>query len=272
MHGVKKKQWWPFIPLSNYMIPLLHCEIGIGNQLLDKLRAMINKHIACYSPGEEAIRASIPVIKNIITDMAKERNEWDESDEGGKQRGTLMQAVATYSKRREMVLMNNNEQEELTHRINELTLKDLNVHRNCLVEKLKRACRTLADQQLKLKAIETAKGKTEYSIETKIFKLLKNVGVELSSYHGGTLNGKDIKKVMNNLAHIFEPFYTTKLGKGGSGLGMYLVYNLVSNVLGGRIQVQSPPGEGTWVDITIPRTAPDVATNPLAKGVSQPGF
>ena len=75
-----------------------------------------------------------------------------------------------------------------------------------------------------------------------------------------------------NLAHIFEPFYTTKLGKGGSGLGMYLVYNLVSNVLGGRIQVQSPPGEGTWVDITIPRTAPDVATNPLAKGVSQPGF
>ena len=75
-----------------------------------------------------------------------------------------------------------------------------------------------------------------------------------------------------NLAHIFEPFYTTKLGKGGSGLGMYLVYNLVSNVLGGRIQVQSPPGEGTWVDITIPRTAPDVATNPLATGVSQPGF
>jgi signal transduction histidine kinase len=53
---------------------------------------------------------------------------------------------------------------------------------------------------------------------------------------------------------------------------MYLVYNLVSNVLGGRIQVQSPPGEGTWVDITIPRTAPDVASNPLAKGVSQPGF
>jgi signal transduction histidine kinase len=75
-----------------------------------------------------------------------------------------------------------------------------------------------------------------------------------------------------NLAHIFEPFYTTKLGKGGSGLGMYLVYNLVSNVLGGRIQVQSPPGEGTWVDITIPRIAPDVATHPLAKSVSQPGF
>ncbi len=94
------------------MIPLLHCEIGIGNQLLDKLRVIINKHIACYSPGKEAIRASIPVIKNIIADTAKERNEWDESDEGGEQRGRLMQAVAAYSTQHEMVLTNNNEQEE----------------------------------------------------------------------------------------------------------------------------------------------------------------
>jgi len=59
-----------------------------------------------------------------------------------------------------MVLTNNNEQEELTHRINESTLTDLNIHRNRLVKKLKRARRMLADQQLKLKAIESAKGKT----------------------------------------------------------------------------------------------------------------
>ena len=91
------------------MIPLLHCKIGIGNQLLDKLQVIINEHIACYSQGKEAICASILVIKNIIANTAKERNEWNESDEGGKQRGTLMRAVAAYSKRREMVLMNNNE-------------------------------------------------------------------------------------------------------------------------------------------------------------------
>ena len=47
--GVKKKPWWPFIPLLNYLIPLLHCLIGIGNQLLDKLWAIINEHIAEYS-------------------------------------------------------------------------------------------------------------------------------------------------------------------------------------------------------------------------------
>ncbi len=37
LFGVKVKPRWPFIPLDHYMVPLLHCEIGIGNQLLDWL-------------------------------------------------------------------------------------------------------------------------------------------------------------------------------------------------------------------------------------------
>jgi len=46
------------------------------------------------------------------------------------------------------------------------------------------------------------------SIETKIFKVLKEIGVELSAYHGGSLNGKDIQKVMNNAAYVFDEFAT----------------------------------------------------------------
>jgi len=40
----------------------------------------------------------------------------------------------------------------------------------------------------------------------KVFRVLKEIGVELSSYHGGSLNGKDIKKVMNNATHLFDTF------------------------------------------------------------------
>ena len=36
----------------------------------------------------------------------------------------------------------------------------------------------------------------------KNISVLKEVGVELSAYHGGSLDGKDIKKVMNNACHI----------------------------------------------------------------------
>jgi signal transduction histidine kinase len=67
-------------------------------------------------------------------------------------------------------------------------------------------------------------------------------------------NGRGIPA--SSLPHIFEPFYTTKLGRGGSGLGMYIVYNLVSNVLGGHIGIESEEGSGTHIRIALPQVAP----------------
>ena len=55
--------------------------------------------------------------------------------------------------------------------------------------------------------------KDQSSIEMKSVSVLKEIGVELSAYHGGSLNGKDIKKVMNNACHIFDRFST--IFKGG---------------------------------------------------------
>ncbi|MDO9193100.1 MAG: ATP-binding protein, partial [Undibacterium sp.] len=40
-----------------------------------------------------------------------------------------------------------------------------------------------------------------------------------------------------NLKKVFDPFFTTKFGQGGSGLGMHIVYNLVTEVLGGSIDI-----------------------------------
>ncbi len=51
---------------------------------------------------------------------------------------------------------------------------------------------------------------------------------------------------------IFEPFFTTKRGSGGSGLGMYLVYNLVTQTLGGSISCHSEPGDGTEFSLVFP--------------------
>lgn len=52
--------------------------------------------------------------------------------------------------------------------------------------------------------------------------------------------------------HIFEPFFTTRRGQGGSGLGMFLCYNIVTVELGGSIQCGGAPGEGVHFDMTIP--------------------
>lgn len=54
------------------------------------------------------------------------------------------------------------------------------------------------------------------------------------------------------LAKIFDPFFTTNRGSGGSGLGLHVVYNLVTAKLGGKIRCQSVVGEGTHFYIRIP--------------------
>lgn len=51
---------------------------------------------------------------------------------------------------------------------------------------------------------------------------------------------------------IFDPFVTTKRGEGGSGLGMHLVYNLVTQALNGKIQLDSTLGHGIRVSIQFP--------------------
>lgn len=59
-----------------------------------------------------------------------------------------------------------------------------------------------------------------------------------------------------HLARVFDPFFTTKLGQGGSGLGMHIVYNLATGILAGKIDIQSAPGAGTCLTLTLPRFAP----------------
>lgn len=69
---------------------------------------------------------------------------------------------------------------------------------------------------------------------------------------------------------IFDPFFTTRLGQGGTGLGLHIVYNLVTQVLGGRITVHSVPDVGTRFVLTLPCVAP--AHSDAASGLKAPGL
>ena len=63
-------------------------------------------------------------------------------------------------------------------------------------------------------------------------------------------NGKGMDK--EQIKKIFDPFFTTKRGKGGTGLGMHIVFNLITQTLGGQIDCQSSPNEGTQFVMKIP--------------------
>ncbi|MDM8531024.1 ATP-binding protein [Anaerolineales bacterium HSG25] len=55
-----------------------------------------------------------------------------------------------------------------------------------------------------------------------------------------------------NLEKIFEPFFTTARSQGGSGLGLHIVYNLVTQTLGGKIACESEIGRGTKFTLELP--------------------
>ena len=57
----------------------------------------------------------------------------------------------------------------------------------------------------------------------------------------------------NTLRRVFDPFFTTRRGAGGSGLGMHIVYNLATQKLRGSISMESEPGCGVEVTLNIPR-------------------
>lgn len=58
------------------------------------------------------------------------------------------------------------------------------------------------------------------------------------------------------LQRIFDPFVTTRMGRGGTGLGLHIAHNAATQILGGALQVDSVPGQGTRFTLLLPRQAP----------------
>ena len=65
-----------------------------------------------------------------------------------------------------------------------------------------------------------------------------------------TDNGRGLSE--SELDKLFDAFYTTKRGEGGSGLGTHIMYNLVTQTLSGQIEAQSTVGEGLQYTIRFP--------------------
>lgn len=74
------------------------------------------------------------------------------------------------------------------------------------------------------------------------------IGVEFSD------DGKGMTEEVQRRA--FDPFFTTRRAEGGTGLGLHIVYNLVTRWLGGRIALFSAPDRGATFRITLPLVAP----------------
>jgi len=69
-------------------------------------------------------------------------------------------------------------------------------------------------------------------------------------------NGKGIPE--EYIRKVFNPFFTTKRGDGGTGLGLNITYNIAINILKGNITCESNMNEGTTFTLTVPYHHPDI--------------
>jgi signal transduction histidine kinase len=77
--------------------------------------------------------------------------------------------------------------------------------------------------------------------------------VEITFADDGSGVPEDIQR------HVFDPFFTTRRAQGSTGLGLYIVHNLVTQQLGGKITLVSALGKGTIICMTLPVRAPGAA-------------
>ncbi|MBF0264695.1 MAG: HAMP domain-containing histidine kinase, partial [Gammaproteobacteria bacterium] len=97
----------------------------------------------------------------------------------------------------------------------------------------------------------------KHAFDSDVYKGTKpQIHLKLSSLENEVLievkdNGVGMKA--KTLEKVFDPFYTTKRGKGGSGLGMHIVYNLITQKLNGKIQCESELNQGTSFKILLPK-------------------
>ncbi|MET0219826.1 MAG: ATP-binding protein [Tardiphaga sp.] len=79
--------------------------------------------------------------------------------------------------------------------------------------------------------------------------------IEISFSDNGVGMSPDVQR------QAFDPFFTTRRNEGGTGLGLHIVYNLVTQQLGGRMMLESRLGQGTTFRIIMPRAATGAAAS-----------
>lgn len=119
---------------------------------------------------------------------------------------------------------------------------------------------------------EVAEGLSVYTLPGALYQIINNLVMNSLTHayepeQAGTLrlraelkgeclhleysdDGKGIPSEIQS--RVFDPFFTTRRGSGGSGLGMHIVYNLVTGPLKGSIALASQPGEGTTFRMVFP--------------------
>ena len=275
--GMKEKPWWDFIPLRHYVVPLLHCLIGIGNDILTKFRETISEEIEYISPEEMDARGAQAALEVKIVALILDRETYNNSADGKHMKslkGKIMRCKknlkalgdvvdnetnvcsGTYEEISLFIAesahdagMSNDDaatdatpvigqprmanhdvtttiggqfpavtpgliEQEISRiktrmKVFETEVKVYQKENDKITGRLSKARCYL--KTLKKKVVEFKKSRAKFGdgIEAHLFDFLKTkYKIKIQAYHGGSLTGVDIQKVMQDSREIFAEFAT----------------------------------------------------------------
>ena len=78
--GVRSMAMWGSVPVNNLIVPVLHLQIGLGNDVLNKLIDFIYYDAENLSTGEEVSHSTTVALNQVITKIRQNRQIWDVND------------------------------------------------------------------------------------------------------------------------------------------------------------------------------------------------
>ena len=133
------------------MVPLLHCLIGIGNNLINRFCDVVNEYVENLSAAEMKHARALTNYGLILVETAKLRDEFDASPEGKKRKA--LKAWLLLTRRRATMTIPNADD----IRMKEHELKLLDEIQQVMVDKLDRTREIISNTQNNLRALQSSK-------------------------------------------------------------------------------------------------------------------
>jgi hypothetical protein len=203
--GINNSMLLNCIEPTNYIYPILHSEIGIGNKILCSFFEWVEYRVESISYEEKELRNSSVVHYIELEELQQRYKEFTEYE--GVQILHLKQEEKNYKDLYMNLKLTNEEKEQLDDLILKIKneLNQLIDKRNQMQSALKLKRQVYYISKKKVDELISARGK-KGSIRLMMEDVMKKNGIKRPHYHGGDLTGKTIKVLFQKASLIFNQF------------------------------------------------------------------
>lgn len=195
--GVKRRSYFPWIPLKNYILPILHLCIGLGNDVIDYFGFLVEWRLTKLSDEEKRWKDRVDELNDLIPNQRKVVNDWKAGNDG-KRRTALMALRRTRAPSNGVNGLNHAEVDELAAL--DVTFEAMTKARDTLIAERK-SLNTKIDAKHEGRRRPSENVDTTWYLEME--RIYRKHNVKREDYHKRKFQGRPLKEIMKKAEDIF---------------------------------------------------------------------